>query len=697
MTGASDETGLPASWSQDGENLVWCNKTVSSRCTPILMNDRLFILADKGAGITEQERVVCLDAHTGALIWEFPVPVFHTTIPNTRVSWTSPAADPETGYVYCHTTGGLLLCLDRDGKLIWSHSLTEEYYRISGYGGRISNPVVDGDLVFLNFLNASWGDHAKGAHRFVAFDKRNGHVVWWTQPGDAPLDTNYCNPVIAEMHGMRLLVGGTADGYIFAAKVATGEVVWRHKFCKLAVNVSPVVDGNRVFVAHSEENLDTTIMGRVACIEATGDPNSPVREVWRVDGLGVGYASPAFSAGRLYLVDNSGIMFCLDAADGTQLWKHRIGRVGKGSPVVADGKIYCTEVNSRFVILKPGDSACETLDVEKFEGPDDVVIDVYGSPAVSNGRIYFATQAALYCIGSRDPRHTPNPGFVRPATAPRDAAVASIAIYPADVLLRSGEKQLFAVRAFDAAGRFIREIDDPTWSGGGLPQPLQGEFEFGVGENLGGSARVITAEAHGLKATARIRTLRPIPFAESFEKIEPGKIPPDWVGAAPKFTVDVVDGQHVLKKKADLPHLARGDVFIGDPNASGYTIQADVCGSHKDSNLPDMGITANRYRLELMGNTQKLRIVSWVPMPRIQVDMPFPWKEGEWFTLQMRVDMDHSTALVRGKVWKRGEPEPADWTITLEDPIGQDHGAPGIYGFSAADIYYDNISVWKSK
>ena len=52
---------------------------------------------------------------------------------------------------------------------------------------------------------------------------------------------------------------------------------------------------------------------------------------------------------------------------------------------------------------------------------------------------------------------------------------------------------------------------------------------------------------------------------------------------------------------------------------------------------------------------------------------------------------------VEVKVWKRGEPEPAEWTATAEDPLPIPAGAPGLYGFSPSPIYYDNISVTRNQ
>src|SRR5262249_34470674 len=140
QTGVSPDTGLPDKFDikQPGkDNLIW-TAPYSCRSTPIVQDGHVYFLNDVIDGdkrITEQERLLCLDANTGKMLWEYRFNIWHTDIVSVRVGWTNPVADPKTGYVYCHGTQGLLLCLDKNGKLIWSRSLTEEFGRVSGYGG----------------------------------------------------------------------------------------------------------------------------------------------------------------------------------------------------------------------------------------------------------------------------------------------------------------------------------------------------------------------------------------------------------------------------------------------------------------------------------------------------------------------------------------------------------------------------------
>ena len=69
---------------------------------------------------------------------------------------------------------------------------------------------------------------------------------------------------------------------------------------------------------------------------------------------------------------NSGMLRCLDAAGGKPIWTFVAGRIGKGSPVWADGKIYLTTANGTFEILEDPGNRCRRLDSMSFElGPGE--------------------------------------------------------------------------------------------------------------------------------------------------------------------------------------------------------------------------------------------------------------------------------------------------------------------------------------
>ncbi len=696
QTGSSSQTGLVSSWSLEGENLIWKADFIG-RSTPIALNNRVYVIGRVGVDITEQERVACFDAKTGEMLWEHRFNVFHSTIPFNRLGWTSLAGDTETGYIYAHTISGVFACFDKDGKVVWSHSLTEEYGRFTGYGGRTVTPVVDGNLVILSYLNTSWRSHAAMRHRYFAFDKKTGEVVWTTTPGGPPKDTTYPVAVVAEINGRRLLIDGNSDGHVYAMDVQTGEKVWGFQVSQGPLNASVVVDGTRVYASHNRENTDTTVIGRVVCIDGTGTGDiTETHELWRVDGIEAGYSSPAIADGRLYVVDSSANLHCLNGETGEVHWTHSLGTVGKGSPVVADGKIYVAEVNGHFLILQPDENECKTLSTIQIERESGHYAEIYGSPAIADGRVYFTTEEGLYCLGVQESSASSQSVLGSGSAGMRMSrgAPASIQIVPTEVLARPGGSLQFSVRAFNDEGVQVTGAKAAKWSLDGLSGTIDENGKLTLESSQVGQAGTVSAKIGDLSNSARVRVIPPLPWQEDFESIEEGKSPPHWVRATNRFMVREMDGNKILVKPPARRGLHRSNVYIGPPNMKDYTVQVDLLGTKPKRNLPDMGLIANRYTLEMQGNHQRLQVLSWRSDLRMAKWIDFKWEPNVWYTMKMTVDIVDDTAHVKGKVWAKGEPEPDEWTITVEDPLPNREGSPGIYGYSPAEIYYDNLKVW---
>ncbi|MBV9124426.1 MAG: PQQ-binding-like beta-propeller repeat protein, partial [Planctomycetes bacterium] len=487
QTGVSREKDLPDHWSPDPQapnnNLIW-KAPYGGRSTPIVMNGRVYLIDSSGAGITSQERIVCFEENTGKVLWEKKFNVWHTDIDILRLGWTNLAGDPETGHLYVHGTQGLFMCLDQDGKVVWSHSLAEEYGRISGYGGRNSSPIVDGDLVILGILNASWGEQAGPGNRWLAVNKHTGIPVWWSASPVRPKDTYASVPVIAVINGERLLITGGGDGAIHALKVRTGEEVWSYMISTGGLSSSPVVDGNLVYICNDGGNYDTNLLGRVMCFDASQVTKGQPKVVWDKPGIEARYTSPLLHEGRLYVADTNARLQCFDGKTGKKLWTFKYGRNAKGSPVWADGKIYVGEVNSRFHILQPGDTNCKELDSVFFPSPNGDV-EINGNAAVANGKVFFSTSVETYCIGKKPHQGEAGPAPSLAEETPADASRPThLQVVPAEVALAPGDSTAFKAQLFDEHGRFLRETQ-AKWSVAPMqlpptikatPPPLKGEI-----------------------------------------------------------------------------------------------------------------------------------------------------------------------------------------------------------------------------
>jgi len=718
QTGMTRENSVVTSWSEDGTNLLW-KAPVRGRSTPILMNGRLYMIGPVGTGECLRERVVCLDADTGELIWEHVFNVFHTDIVEARLGWTSVVGDPETGNIYAHGTGGEFFCFDRDGKVLWKHSLTEEYGRTSGYGGRLHTPIIDEGRVVISmiYILTGWDTgKAKAGHRYMAFDKRTGEYLWWSQPGGKPLDTTYSVPAVAVIDGKRMLIAANADGNVYGMLARTGERVWSFRFSKRGLNPSVVVDGNYAYVMHSEENLVGTKMGSVVCLDAskTGDITE-TGVVWRNDGMGVGYSSPALANGRLYVVTNSANLICLDAKTGHEYWTHNLGTVMKSSPVVtADGVIYAGEVNGRFHILRDEGETCRSLDVHQFERDDGHIVELNGSPIVADGRVYFMTAYETYCLGDKSKTVAPVtvPPMPPEAPAPSEGYSLVFRLVPAEVTVAPGESIKFKVPMFDSDGRFrpvtYTDFAGPdSFSVQGLNGTVARDGTFTAGPQNTFSSGTVTLKLGQKEETARVRISPRLPIDENFDAMKVGSLPPGWIGLDVKSKLVEKDGSVVLQKLALSPSAMymRMHAFSGLPIPASYTVEADVQGQAKvgrHPTLPDMGLINSRYTLIVLGKEQAVRLVSYAPIPRIQKDEPFEWAADVWYRSKLRVDLQGDKALIRGKVWPKDQQEPADWTVEMVDPCPNVEGSPGLYAYSkgtsaskpGASVFFDNYRVY---
>ncbi|MSR30195.1 MAG: hypothetical protein EXR99_01695 [Gemmataceae bacterium] len=735
QNGVALDTNLPEKWSpvpgNPDSNLHW-SAPYGGRTTPLILNNRVFIINKDGAGLTEQERVMCFSFDTGKLLWEYKFNVFHTDIVSVRLGWTTLAGDPETGNVYAHGTQGLLFCFDKDGKILWTHSLTEEFGRISGYGGRVTSPIIDENLLIIGMINASWGGQAIGRNRFVAFDKKTGQIVWWSSTGNQVKDTYYSCPVVTEIAGQRLLVSGGGDGGVHAFKVRTGEKVWSHLFGSGSVNCSPVVNGNLVFIGQGEENIGTNSQGRVICLDGSQVTKGEPKVVWQTDGIKAKFASPVFHQGRLYVCGEVGSLHCLDAADGKEIWKFQYGRNTKGSPVLADGKIYLPEVDSKFHILKPGESTCRRIHQHFFRGQGGEEVQLNGSPAIADGKIVFMTSHNLYCIGTKNGQGVPTSPVKEKPRAP-NGEPAHIQIFPADAVIFPNSKQEIQAIAYDKNGNRLGPIE-VAWSlaGPGAPEgapppmpgappavpppPIQAKLEQARGKTTSIQANSyppaqfgrVLAKAGNLTGEARIRVAPILPYAPDFSKIPEKRTPGGWINCQGKFEiVKLPDGRQVLKKLVinPSPLAARANVFITTPDLANYTIEAEVLGKKVKDDLPDMGIIANRYSLILVGETQSLRLVSWDALPRVDKTITWKWEPETWYHMKLSFEQSGNQGVVRGKVWARGKPEPAAWTLEVTDPIPNVNGSAGIYANAkrilenqpGTEIFFDNVRVTPNK
>src|SRR5688572_13854388 len=694
--GISLEKGLPAKWSTAGENLAW-KAPYGGRSTPIVMNNRVFLQNTAGKGELEQERVMAFDADTGKLLWEHRFNIFLSDVPPHRVGWASPVGDPASGNVYALGVGGSLLALTREGKVIWERSLGEDFGLLTTHGGRTVSPIIDGDLLIISGITFAWGPHARGAHRFMAFDKRTGETMWQSAPGGRPYDTTYAPPIIVNINGTRLLIQGASDGVVHAIKAQTGEPVWKYEISKRGINTGVVVHGTTAILTHSEENIDSSEMGMVVAVDATAKGELKKESVkWSVYGWQGGFSSPVIDGDRFYHIDNSANIGALEVATGKRLWLENLGTIQRASPVLADGKLYVGTENGKFFILKPSATGVEVLDQDQL-GTEADPEEIIASAAVSNGRIYFVSDANLYCIGKKTSGVTNQEPPVEGLPNP-NRTVTHVQVVPTELMLKPGDTARFRVRLFDEYGKFIREEANATWSLDQLKGTV-GNGQFVAASDGGLQAGSVKATVGSVSGNATVRIYPPLPWTENFDAMAANTVPPLWVNATLKFIVREFEGNKILVKTTEGSSLlSRARAYFGPSDFANYTVEADVRSTLRRRQQGDAGVIAQRYVLTIYGNSQLLNLEPWQPETARTVSKPFAWKPDTWYRMKLQVEnLPDGKTRARGKVWAVSEAEPAAWMSEGIDPIPNRQGAPGIFGNALAEVYFDNLKVYANK
>jgi outer membrane protein assembly factor BamB len=694
--GTSLETGLidELEFGDAGTgNVVWKRDELGGRSTPIVMNGKLYtIVRAEPQTSREGERVVCVDAGTGQTLWENRFNVWLSDVPDTRVGWSSVAGDPDTGYVYALGVCGYFQCIDGDtGETIWSIPLHEHFGLLSTYGGRTNFPIICDDLVIISGIVIGWGDMAKPAHRFVGFDKMSGEIVWFNGTRVLPYDTTYSAPVLTMLNGQKALVFGSGDGQVWAMQPRTGQPIWNYSFSMRGLNVSPLVIGETVYMGHSEENISTTAMGCVVALNGASQGDiTKAGELWRVEELMMGKASPLLIEDRLYCCDDRAKVHVLDAKSGKAIGRpiSLAGTALRSSPLYADGKIYAFST-SGWAILKPDERrGAESIAKGRLPSGEEV----YASPIVSHGSFYLQTTAALYCYRDKSKQQDARarPAAAQEPAASEDPKPAHLHVVPAELLTRPGDEVTFRARLYNSSGQFLRE-EEATFSVDG-PATISESGEFQANEGALHAAAYVTAKIGDLAGRARVRIVPELPWHFDFDGLSDP--PVTWVGARYRHQIREVDGSRVMVKVTTIPKGTRSRAWFGQSDLKNYTIQADVKGAIRNNKMPDIGLIAQGYAIDLQGAYQKLEIRTWGPQRRMAQAVDFAWEPKKWYTMKLEASTADGKAVLRGKVWPRGTAEPAEWHVEATDQEPNLSGSPGLFGNAKdAEIYLDNIEV----
>ena len=736
QNGTSAEKNLPDA--VDATKALW-TADFAGMSTPVAANGRIYIMGYVGEGPDLSEGIACFDAETGKKLWEKLYLDFLSDTIYLRYATSSPTIDPETGNVYIQDTQGIFAGFTADGTKLWEHSLMEEYGRLTFPNGRTASPVVDRDLVITRGITANWGGQGPAADRFYAFDKNTGEAVWSSTPGGRPKDNSYSHPVLSWLDGRRVFYSATGDGAVVCVNACNGNPIFQVPLFKAGINSSVLLHGDQIIAIYGTPYEP----GQMVCLNiphvTPTNPALPVIvqrtkvEVWNNE-IRTSASSPILVGDRVYVTSEIGNLVCVDANTGKVLWKLKLGiEQRNSSPLFADGKIYAPILNDpgfsaevgeenasgghgALYVIQPGDTNGTILSHTVLDGR------CFGTPTAYNGRIYLQTTRKVYCFGPGAPASAT---FQTADAAPDDkwpdpGPPHELQIRPSELLLQPGETVSFHARLLDAKGLPIRDLDDMKslhWASY-IPPTAKVKAAMKATFNADGqlvaapdkvlSAGAFEATMDNIRGFIRGRILPGLPIHQDFETFNTTEVttntvepptkfaypPLPWIGARFKFDVRDKDGNECLVKTIDNPFFQRATVFMGSPELKNYTIEADVMSDGNRRKMSTVGLINQRYRVSLKGNEQVLEITSNEELLRVRV--PFHWQANTWYHLKERVDVAaDGSGVVRGKAWKKGDPEPDAWVGEAPVAHANPNGCPGLFAFSPQNmrVYIDNVAV----
>lgn len=387
LDGTSAETNLPLKWSSR-ENITWkLPMPAWSGSTPILWGDHIFLNVADGANL----QLWAVDRNKGAVLWKRPISGGNVKMQKQNMSSPSPVTDGASVWVMTGT--GILKAFDFAGKELWARDIQKDYGAFGLNWGYASSPLLHEDALYVQVLH---GNNTDDPSYILRIAKKTGKTVWRVErPTDAIQESpdSYTTPtLIRNGKALELVISG--GDAVTGHDLATGKELWRGngfnpgKDPYYRVIASPVVHGDLVYVPTRVRPLQAFRAG------GRGDISKSHLAFQFQNGPDV--PTPVTDGKYLYSINDRGIVYCLDAKTGAQVYGGQRLKPGtySGSPVLADGKIYITNEEGLTSVLKTG---------PKFEVLAENAFDDYSlsSPAVSGGQIFLRTTGHLYCIGAR--------------------------------------------------------------------------------------------------------------------------------------------------------------------------------------------------------------------------------------------------------------------------------------------------------
>jgi outer membrane protein assembly factor BamB len=391
-TGTSTNANVPIKWSET-ENVRW-KVPVHGRAwsSPVVLGQQIWLTTATPDG--KQLFAMAFDKETGKTLYDLKL--FDVATPQFAHSfntYASPSPVIEPGRVYVTFGSPGTAALDtKTGKVIWERRDLEcNHFRGAG-----SSPILFRDLLIMHFDGSD-------VQYVVALDKKTGKTIWKTprtvdfkdlEPNgkikaDGDFRKAFATPQIVTVGGSPVLVSsGSMAAYGYDP--LTGKELWRlEERTNFSASTRPVSGHGLVYYSTGFST------GQVLAVRPDGRGDVTNTHVaWRATRGAPKKPSPLLVGDLLFVVNDNGVVTCLEAKSGAEVWTGRVPDTYSASPITAGGRIYFFSEDGKATVIEAG-RAFKVLAENTLED------GFMATPAIDGSALYVRTKSHLYRIESR--------------------------------------------------------------------------------------------------------------------------------------------------------------------------------------------------------------------------------------------------------------------------------------------------------
>ena len=322
--------------------------------------------------------VLCFNLADGSLRWERQFWATGRTMTHEKISGATPSPASDGKRIYALFSSNDCVALDLDGRLVWYRGLGRDYPNASNSLGMSSSLVVTDGVVIAQVEN--------DAESFTAgLDAATGVNRWKL---DRPKRSNWTSPVLITDPEGRIRVALQSFQGVTLVDPKTGTTV--ASYAEGASTVpSSTVSGGRLYVPSQG----------LTVLELVPD-GTAFRQVWRSGQLRPGTPSPVVLDGRVFTLNDGGILTCADATDGRRLWQLRLQGPFSATPVAARGRLYCVNENGVVQVVDPARVSDPEAPEAAQIGTLDLGQSIIGTPSIAADSLWVRSDGRLWRIGS---------------------------------------------------------------------------------------------------------------------------------------------------------------------------------------------------------------------------------------------------------------------------------------------------------